>query len=98
MSKRIRPCSAWVEGSRLRPTDSKTGARTISLNGQCYSSWPAPLGTTSPNVFISPRIWLEVSSLAIGVQVGPPIGAEQGPPRQLCGTLMLGASFALLVA
>src|SRR5665647_3907677 len=38
------------------------------------------------------------SQLSIGVQTGPPIGAEQGPPWRQWDPLMLGASFALLVA
>ena len=36
--------------------------------------------------------------LSIGVQSGPPIGAQKGPPWRCVDRLMLGTGFALLAA
>jgi hypothetical protein len=40
----------------------------------------------------------EVDEVSIGVQSGPLIGAQKGPPGRLGAPLMSGASFALLAA
>ncbi len=37
-------------------------------------------------------------TMSIGVQWGPPIGAQKGPPLRCVERLMLGACFALLAA
>ena len=44
------------------------------------------------------RMKAERDILSIGVQSGPPIGAQKGPPWRCVDRLMLGAGFALLPA